>query len=140
MGNINFIIRWLFNRTNKNAITSNSLKLNLDKIRPKIRCIFLTVMVLSCYNNVPKTSIDSSRNFSITLHLLKDLMCFKCCLSQKNPSAFFSRSFCVIEAIPMSSTLCRTHEKGPNICILKKISLPGLVMIPADCTWTINFR
>lgn len=68
MGNRNFIIRWLFNRANKNVILSNSLKLNLEKIRLKIRSIFLTMMVLSHYNNVPKTSIDSSRNFSRKLH------------------------------------------------------------------------
>lgn len=68
MGNRNFIIRWFFNRANKNVIISDSLKLNLDKIRLKIRCIFLTVMVQSHYNNIPKTSIDFSRNFSITFY------------------------------------------------------------------------
>lgn len=41
MGNRNFIIRWLFNGANKNVIISNSLKLNFDKIRLEIRCIFL---------------------------------------------------------------------------------------------------
>lgn len=70
MGNRNFIIRWVFNRANKKVIISNSWKSNLDKIRIKISCIFfLTVMVLSHYNNVPKTSIvPSSMNLSIKLH------------------------------------------------------------------------
>lgn len=112
-GNRNFIIRWLFSWANKNVIRSNSWKLNLDKIRLKIRCIFFVSEGNEPLEQCTKDFYGFFEEFFNNAAFFKGFDIFQTFFSRKVHQSFLNeKSACVIKLFFMSSIFCRTHDKA----------------------------